>query len=110
MPAIAMGVCAPGPRHSSECGLIGKECGLLATFDPTLKIQRSGWQGNLMRKKLLYALTLDGLLQSAVPLGSRVSLTYRLTAPVSKTTSKPAAYPELYHMFMRGGEPAAHGA
>jgi hypothetical protein len=78
--------------------------------DTTLKIKRSGWQGNLMSKTLLYALTLDGLLQSAVPLGSRVSLTYRLAAPVSKTTSKPAVYPELYHIFMRGGEPAAHGA
>lgn len=50
-------------------------------------MKRSGWQGNLMSKNLLYALTLDGLLQSAVPLGSRVSLTYRLAAPVSKTTS-----------------------
>jgi hypothetical protein len=48
-----------------------------------------------MSKNLLYALTLDGLLQSAVPLGSRVSLTYRLAAPVSKTTSKPAVYPDL---------------
>jgi hypothetical protein len=63
-----------------------------------------------MSKNLLCALTLDALLQSAVPLGSRVSLTYRLAAPVSKTTSKPAVYPELYHIFMRGGEPSAHGA
>jgi hypothetical protein len=83
---------------------------LLRTFETTLKIKRSGWQGNPMSKKLLYALTLDGLLQSAVPLGFRVSLTYRLVAPVSKTTSKPALPPELYHIFIRGGEPAAHGA
>ena len=74
------------------------------TIDTTLKITRSGWRGNLMRKTLLYALTLDGLLQSAVPLGSRVSLTSRLAAPVSKTTSKPAVYPEVYHIFMRGGD------
>jgi hypothetical protein len=40
-----------------------------------LKIKRSGWQGNLVSKNLLYALSLDGLLQSAVPLASRVSLT-----------------------------------
>jgi hypothetical protein len=62
----------------------------MRTPNTTLKIKRSGWRGNLMSTNLLYALTLDGLLQSAVPLGSRVSLTYRLGAPVSKTTSAPA--------------------
>jgi hypothetical protein len=62
---------------------------LLATFDTTLKIMRGGGHRNLWSKKLLYALTLDGLLQSPVPLGSRVSLTYRLVAPISKTTSAP---------------------
>jgi len=80
------------------------------TIDPTLKITRSGWHGNLLSKTLLYALTPDGLLQSAVPLGSRVSLTYRLAAPVSTTTSAPATPWQAYHMFMGGGEPAAHGA
>jgi hypothetical protein len=63
--------------------------------DTTLKIKQSAWQQNLMCKTLLYALTLDGLLQSVVPLGSRLSLTYGLAAPVSQTTSKPAIYPEL---------------
>jgi hypothetical protein len=78
---------------------------LFVGFDPTLNIQRSGWQGDLMRKKLLYALTLPGLLQSAVPLGSRVSLTYRLAAPASNRSSKPALPPEWSHIFMRGGAP-----
>ena len=76
----------------------------------TLKIMRGGGHRNLWSKKLLYALTLDGLLQSAVPLGSQVSLTYRLVAPASKTTSAPATPCQAYHIFMRGGEPAAHGA
>jgi hypothetical protein len=76
----------------------------------TLKIMRGGGHRNLWSKKLLYALTLDGLLQSAVPLGSRVSLTYRLVAPVSKTTSAPTTPWQAYHIFMGGGEPAAHGA
>jgi hypothetical protein len=83
---------------------------LIVAFDTTLKITRSGWHGNLLSKNLLYALTLDGLLQSAVPLGSRVSLTYRLVAPVSKTTSAPATPWRAYHIFMRGGAPTAHGA
>jgi hypothetical protein len=44
------------------------------------------------------------LLQLVVPLGSRVSLTYRLVAPVSKTTSAPAAQLMFYHIFIRGGD------
>ena len=42
--------------------------------------------------------------QLAVPAGIRVRLLDRLGAPVSKTTSGPAAQLELYHIFMGGGD------
>jgi hypothetical protein len=42
--------------------------------------------------------------QLAVPAGIRVRLVDRLRALVSKATSGPAAQPELYHIFMRGGD------
>jgi hypothetical protein len=43
--------------------------------------------------------------QWAVPAGIRVRLPVRLAAPLSKTTSGPAAQLEFYHIFMGGGDP-----
>src|SRR5262245_959533 len=42
--------------------------------------------------------------QLAAPTGIRVRRLVRLRAPGSKTTSGPAATPELYHIFMCGGD------
>ena len=103
----------PCPRRNTEGVATPNRVRTLSVFiifDPTLKITQSGWHGNLLRKNLLDALTPDGLLQSAVALDSRISLTDRLAAPVSKTTSAPATPCQAYHMFTRGGEPAAPGA
>jgi len=60
-----------------------------------------GWQGYLTRQMLTCVLEGDSWrgLQ-----GLRVRLPVRLRAPMSKTTSGPAAQLWLYHMFMRGGD------
>jgi hypothetical protein len=40
----------------------------------------------------------------AVPAGIRVRLLVRLAAPLSKTTSGPAAQPMFYYIFMGDGD------
>src|SRR4029453_8309574 len=88
--ATTVFLCTSKPAHRSYMTCIA-----------TSAFRNNGWQGYLKRQMLTCVLEGDRwrCLQ-----GLRVRLLDRLVAPVSQTTSGPAAQLELYHMFMGGGD------